>query len=172
MSLICPACGSENRSVAKYCIECIAALPSDFEPTQVEARLGEEEEPPSEDMPPALMAFAAASAAPPVMPAPRSGADAERGRARWVSMAAIAIALVVGAAAWLMAGAGPPSPPAPGAVLVTREISGPVESMATEAKPADAVAHEPAPAQPQASRPIAAESPPATALQGNPTMAD
>ena len=30
MALVCPSCGTENRSVAKFCIECIGALPVGF----------------------------------------------------------------------------------------------------------------------------------------------
>ncbi|MES1266022.1 MAG: zinc ribbon domain-containing protein, partial [Variovorax sp.] len=115
MALVCPSCGTENRSVAKFCIECIAALPVGFEATQLAPRPAPRESPASEGMPTALAAFAAAppsqpqawvrSPAPPIPPAPPAP-EAKGRTGLWVSVGALAIALVVGAAGWAAAGAG------------------------------------------------------------------
>ncbi|MEJ8853924.1 hypothetical protein WKW79_05060 [Variovorax robiniae] len=120
MALVCPACGTENRSVAKFCIECIGALPVGFEPTQLASRPGPDA---SDGMPSALAAFAATPSLPPsqgrvdaaVPPSARDRLSAAapppmhetKGRkGLWVSVGALAIALVVGAAGWAAAGAG------------------------------------------------------------------
>lgn len=129
MVLVCPACGTENRAVAKFCIECIGVLPTGFATTDISPRL---------DVPPVPARDARASF--PTMP-PRgttqptpmaatarrpsterqgeSGAslegmgapvqlppEIESRRGLWVSVAAFAIALCVGAAGWMIAGAG------------------------------------------------------------------
>ncbi len=109
MALVCPACGTENRAVAKFCIECIGALQPDFEPTQVVSRRASSESTTLRGMPTALAEFG--SAAPPSAPSPapsmprRTGA-AEPRKGLWLSVAAFAITLVVGAGGWLIAGAG------------------------------------------------------------------
>lgn len=66
MATVCPACGTENRSVAKFCIECIKPLPTDFAATQVLAAPPQAQ--PLDEMPPALAAFASANASPYSMP--------------------------------------------------------------------------------------------------------
>ncbi|RYF76488.1 MAG: zinc ribbon domain-containing protein [Comamonadaceae bacterium] len=129
MVLVCPACGTENRAVAKFCIECIGVLPTGFATTDISPRL---------DVPPVPSRDARASS-PPVPPraitqptpvaasvrrAPteRLGSsgtaldsdgapvpippEIESRRGLWVSVAAFAIALCVGAAGWMIAGAG------------------------------------------------------------------
>ncbi|MDM0011529.1 hypothetical protein QTH87_03660 [Variovorax sp. J22P168] len=80
MSIVCPQCNTENRSIAKFCIECIGTLP-----------------PPR-------------PRAPIAMPWQRgdgeAGAAVPFSKGLWVSVAALTVALVVGAAGWLVAGAG------------------------------------------------------------------
>jgi hypothetical protein len=133
MGVTCPACGTENRSVAKFCIECIASLPTVFAATEIQPHL--RPVPPSNLrttfvrepgiqgeaalLPPRSSGFIAAAAAPAGSPAastssmtqalqlqsgPRRAVDGRKGL--WVSVAAFAIALVIGAAGWLVAGAG------------------------------------------------------------------
>lgn len=113
MALVCPACGTENRAVAKFCIECIGALQPDFEPTQVVSRRASSESTTLLGMPTALVEFG--SATPQSSPAPalatnpaaprRTGA-AEPRKGLWLSVAAFAITLAVGAGGWMIAGAG------------------------------------------------------------------
>ena len=115
MATTCPSCNTDNRPFAKYCIECVAALPATFAPTVLMAPA---------DATSAVPLRAARSAAvphaptPPVSPrlvdepATRSTATisgtpkpvARKGL--WVSVAAFAIALLVGAGGWMVAGAG------------------------------------------------------------------
>lgn len=80
MSIVCPQCNTENRSIAKFCIECIGTLP-----------------PPR-------------PRAPIAMPWQRGDGEAGTAvpfsKGLWVSVAALTVALVVGAAGWLVAGAG------------------------------------------------------------------
>jgi hypothetical protein len=113
MALICPACGTENRSVAKFCIECIGALPTGFAPTQLAPRPLASDRLVPEGMPSALAAFAsagpvaAATPAAAVVRAAPAPTPEPRGRTGlWVSVGALAIALVIGAAGWAAAGAG------------------------------------------------------------------
>jgi hypothetical protein len=105
MALVCPACGTENRSVAKFCIECIAALPTEFEATRLVMPAPE----PQEGMPSALAAFAAGTgpstpmtaawdlpqAAPLPAPSPR--------KSIWIALAASGM-LLMGAVGWFAAG--------------------------------------------------------------------
>lgn len=110
MALICPACGTENRAVARFCIECIGVLEPEFPPTQVVSpRKLVSDGTTLLGMPTALAEFAAAKPLPPIVgardsrpvriaPEPRKGL--------WLSVAAFAITLVIGAAGWLIAGAG------------------------------------------------------------------
>ena len=108
MALICASCGTENRAVARFCIECIGALQPDFEPTQVLSRRAPPQGTTLMGMPTALAEFAAAPA--PVPPAPtappRKASSAEPRKGLWLSVAAFAITLVVGAGGWMIAGAG------------------------------------------------------------------
>lgn len=79
MALICPQCKTKNRSAAKFCIECIGTLPTAFAAVE-SARIG---------------ATSAVSHAAPTF-----------SKGLWVSVAALSVALSVGAAGWLVAGAG------------------------------------------------------------------
>ena len=66
MAIVCAACGTENRSVAKFCIECVAPLAGDFAATQVLSPTSVRGQ---EQMPSALAAFASATS-PPSVPTP------------------------------------------------------------------------------------------------------
>jgi len=76
MAVICPQCKTKNRSVAKFCIECIGALPTAFASADT-----------------ALSPLASRAAQP-------------SSKGLWISVAAFSIALTVGAGGWLVAGAG------------------------------------------------------------------
>ena len=132
MGVTCPACGTENRSVAKFCIECIESLPTIFAATELLPNLPQLSQAPHRTAlfgepdvrddaalprpsgfiaaPSAASAAPAASGTvipretPPISTGPRRTAEARKGL--WVSVAAFAIALVIGAAGWLVAGAG------------------------------------------------------------------
>ncbi|MDM0070093.1 hypothetical protein [Variovorax sp. J31P207] len=84
MSVICPKCHTENRAIAKFCIECISTLPTPraddgFAPTLQLRWPGE---------------------------ASTGHAQAPFAKGLRVSVAALSVALLVGAAGWLVAGAG------------------------------------------------------------------
>jgi hypothetical protein len=107
MALVCPACGTENRSSSKFCIECIGPLAAEFEATLLEPRITTSERLSAQGMPSALASFA--TAGPPTEPvriAPPPMVAPEGRKGLWVSVAALAIALAVGAAGWAAAGAG------------------------------------------------------------------
>lgn len=132
MGVTCPACGTENRSVAKFCIECIGSLPTIFAATEIlphmpslsqaaqrstfvrEPGIRDESALPRNSgfvaaidvasVAPAASATASASQTPRISKGPRRTVEARKGL--WVSVAAFAIALVIGAAGWLVAGAG------------------------------------------------------------------
>lgn len=119
MALICPACGTENRAVAKFCIECIGALQPDFEPTRVvPLRPSSDRSTTPSGMPSALAAFASsAPASTPASasaraPAPVASSAVKRPdrpeprKGLWLSLAAFALTLVIGAGGWVVAGAG------------------------------------------------------------------
>ncbi|MDM0040514.1 hypothetical protein QTH89_11800 [Variovorax sp. J22G21] len=112
MALICPACGTENRAVSKFCIECIGVLQPDFEPTKVvPLRPSGGRNTTLLGMPSALAAFAssapASAPAPTPVPAPVKSRDVpETRKGLWLSLAAFALTLVIGAAGWVVAGAG------------------------------------------------------------------
>lgn len=98
MSVICPKCHTENRAIAKFCIECISTLPTPraddgFAPT---LRLR---------WPAATRSTGAEAPTRPVQAAD-SVAAAPFAKGLWVSVAALSVALLVGAAGWLVAGAG------------------------------------------------------------------
>jgi len=162
MALICPACGTENRSVAKFCIECIGALPMDFAPTQLAPRPASGDRVASEGMPSALAAFASS---PPPLPKVkiRAGAPPQpesKGRkGLWVSVGALAIALIVGAAGWAAAGAGGWYIYKAKTVLDEREpaVMPPPVSVAEPVRES-AAAPGPAPASPSASAPASASA--------------
>ena len=129
MGVTCPACGTENRSVAKFCIECIESLPTVFAATEIVPHMPHAahratflREPGiradaalprasgfvaatgSTSAAPATSANGSASHTPPLSSGPRRTVEGRKGL--WVSVAAFAIALVIGAAGWLVAGAG------------------------------------------------------------------
>ncbi len=135
MGVTCPACGTENRSVAKFCIECIESLPTVFAATEIlphmphaahrgtflrepdiradtalprasgfVAATGAISATPAASATSATSANASASQTPPLSSGPRRTVEGRKGL--WVSVAAFAIALVIGAAGWLVAGAG------------------------------------------------------------------
>lgn len=173
MALVCPACGTENRAVARFCIECIGVLQPDFEPTQVASRRTTSECTTLMGMPTALAEFG--SAAPPASPlpapppgGPRRTGSAEPRKGLWLSVAAFAITLIVGAGGWMIAGAGgwyiysagaaaevPPAvptlPPLP-AVALAPPL--PAVSLVTMVAP---------PAVPEAATPVATPTPPPAA---------
>jgi len=144
MAIVCPACGTENRSVAKFCIECIAPLPSEFAATQVLAVPSH----PADDMPSALAAFASSGPSIPSRPAiqlstePAALAAPTPRRGVGIGVA-ILVLLLVGAIGWLLAGAngwrGKEEREAP-----ARQAAGVLEA-AQPLPAAQAVAAEPAP---------------------------
>ncbi|MDM0107017.1 hypothetical protein QTH97_18875 [Variovorax sp. J22R24] len=106
MALICPNCQARNRSVAKFCIECITSLPTgcadtDFAPTM---------------RAPAKTSYAGLASAlkghfskPAGAPAAKAGPAHETAapsKGLWISVAGLIAALVVGSAGWMVAGAG------------------------------------------------------------------
>lgn len=108
MAVTCSFCGTENRAVAKFCIECIGPLSPDFEPTQVLSRPGPADGSAPKDLPTAFADFSAAP--PPPKPLPpaiaRRTANAEPRKGLWLSVAAFAITLAIAAGGWMIAGAG------------------------------------------------------------------
>ena len=109
MAIVCPACGTENRSIAKFCIECIEPLPTGFARTrQMPAAPSE---PPEDEMPSALAAFASAGPPSPLMPPiklPTMPGDwppgsRRKGRGKAIGAALLAL-LVVGAVGVLAVG--------------------------------------------------------------------
>jgi len=145
MSVICPKCHTENRAIAKFCIECISTLPTvraddGFAPT-LPLR-----------WPGATRPAAAAASATQAEAAGRAAA-APFGKGLWVSVAALSVALLIGAAGWLVAGAG-------GWYLYSagKAQTGPVSDpeRATAPAPAPALAPAPAPIAPALPRSTAA----------------
>ncbi|RZL64662.1 MAG: hypothetical protein EOP81_07635 [Variovorax sp.] len=108
MAVICSFCGTENRAVARFCIECIGPLSPDFEPTQVLSRSGSADGNASTGLPTAFADFAAASGpTEPLAPAiARRATNAEPRKGLWLSVAAFAITLAIAAGGWMIAGAG------------------------------------------------------------------
>ena len=135
MGVTCPVCGTENRSVAKFCIECIEPLPTIFAATELlphlpnlapssrashrTALLGGPDvrddtalprpsgfiaAPSAAPAAPAASATAIPWETPPISSGPSRTVEGRKGL--WVSVAAFAIALVIGAAGWVVAGAG------------------------------------------------------------------
>ena len=115
MSTTCPSCGTDNRPFAKYCIECVSALPATFAPTIFLPRLGAASAAPNPTTPrPTVPPPISTAPMPPRLvdePATRTaesqGAAKPAGKkGLWVSVAAFALALAVGAGGWMIAGAG------------------------------------------------------------------
>jgi hypothetical protein len=84
MAVICPQCKTKNRSAAKFCIECIGTLPTAFAEGN--------------------FASTVRSTAPAGPATDAAGAPFSKGL--WVSIAGLSVALLIGAAGWLVAGAG------------------------------------------------------------------
>lgn len=109
MAIVCPNCGTENRSIAKFCIECIEPLPTGFARTRQMPAAAQEA--PDDDMPSALAAFASAGPPSPMMPPMQlpttPGAwppgAARKGRGKAIG-AALLVLLVVGAVGFLAVG--------------------------------------------------------------------
>lgn len=163
MALICPACGTENRSVAKFCIECIKPLPADFPATQV--LTAPAASPALEEMPAALAAFASANSGPPTLPQlpisvpdlasapPPAAARLGLGIGVGVGVTIFAL-LLAGAMGWLAAGGqfwgngderAATATPAVAAQLGARGASGLVEAANAAPAPMPAGASVPAP---------------------------
>ncbi|MDM0035823.1 hypothetical protein QTI33_27065 [Variovorax sp. J22P271] len=153
MSVICPKCHTENRAIAKFCIECISTLPT------LRAEDG---------FAPTLRLRWPAAA-----PTPAAEAAAPFAKGLWVSVAALSVALLIGAAGWVVAGAGgwylysagkaqagpvsepehaapAPSPIAPIAPIAQAAPEGAAPPVARPAAPAAASARQPAAGAPQA----------------------
>ncbi|MDM0047858.1 zinc ribbon domain-containing protein [Variovorax sp. J22R115] len=127
MALICPNCQARNRSIAKFCIECITSLPTgcaetDFAPTQLAASKTS-----YLDRAFALKAHWSKPSGQPRAEGISEAAPAAKGV--WISIAGLMAALAIGSAGWLVAGAGgwylytagsaqvdPPRPHSPGVV--------------------------------------------------------
>lgn len=156
MAIVCPKCGTENRSIAKFCIECIAPLP---------ASRGDAPKPPTEpaplpdDMPSALAAFVSPGPPSPLMPPvhlpplPRSPA-AGPGR-QGVGIGVVFLCLLASAAlAWLLLGGNPwraeeahasATQAEPAAEGQRREVSGDIEPVVSPAPQQATLIAEPAP---------------------------
>jgi hypothetical protein len=101
MALICPQCKTKNRSAAKFCIECIGTLPTAFASADA----------PRTSAANSLFGFmrrAEQSQTPAGVSAAPAAAEATHAfsKGMWVSIAALSVALTVGATGWLVAGAG------------------------------------------------------------------
>lgn len=159
MSIVCPQCNTENRSIAKFCIECIGTLPPARPRTPIARpwQRGQGE----------------------------AGAAVPFSKGLWVSVAALTVALVVGAAGWLVAGAGgwylysagkAQVHPLPEATLAPQVVPSAVAMPSTPivapavmpAAPAEPVAAAPATAVEKASQVPAAAGATATAMAPHP----
>jgi hypothetical protein len=104
MVLICPKCKTRNRSIAKFCIECITSLPTgypdvDFAPTAHAA-------PQTAYLELALALKAAWSKTSARSEAGVIQEAAPVGKGMWISVAGLIALLLIGSAGWLVAGAG------------------------------------------------------------------
>ena len=104
MVLICPKCKTRNRSIAKFCIECITSLPTgcadvDFAPTAHAA-------PQTSYLELALALKAAWSKTQARSEAEVIQEAAPVGKGVWISVAGLIAVLLIGSAGWLVAGAG------------------------------------------------------------------
>ena len=105
MALICPNCKARNRSIAKFCIECITSLPTgcpdtDFAPT---VRAAPETSYLNRPRAPGGLRSKPTTLAPNETAA-KEAAPASKGL--WISIAGLIASLVIGSAGWLVAGAG------------------------------------------------------------------
>lgn len=112
MATTCPNCGTENRAIAKFCIECIGNLPTSFAPTEIQSRLGERSSLPLPPAPARASPLTTGAALPRGLAealltrsasSARPTPNAKKGL--WVSVAPFAIALLIGAIGWMIAGA-------------------------------------------------------------------
>lgn len=145
MQVRCPICDTENRGIAKFCIECVNPLPTAF----------------------AAPGFARTEYAPPPE-APRKSRsttaftpiDAPK-RSLWFSVGGLVLALTVGTAAgWMLAGPGAVYKTEPGASAV--QIAMPIALPAPTAGPTGPVPVEPVAAvkRPSSLSPSSPPSPP------------
>lgn len=167
MALICPKCKTRNRTVAKFCIECITSLPTgcsdtDFAPSTLAAQKASY-----------LNLFRALDAlgrgSQPTLRATKETAAKEAvpvSKGLWISVASLVTLLAIGSAGWLAAGAGgwylytagsaQVDPPRPDGVAdAPSEVDRPV------AAPAAAAVHSqvPVPPSPHASAPAVIDAP-------------
>lgn len=101
MALICPVCKARNRSIAKFCIECITSLPPGCSDTGFAPTVRAAPEP--------LHVHPASGARRATSPAPKGDSAKQATRASeglWISTGGLIACLVIGAAGWLAAGAG------------------------------------------------------------------
>jgi len=101
MAIVCPACGTENRSIAKFCIECIAPLPA----VRTAPKPATAPAPLPDDMPSALVAFASPGPPSPLMPPMQLPHAPAARRGIGVGLASLFL-LVAAALAWLLIGSG------------------------------------------------------------------
>lgn len=181
MATTCPTCGTENRAFAKFCIECIGNMPTSFAPTEMQPRMGEGSRPLLPPAPARVAAFATGAALPRGLadaPLTRSASSARATpnakKGLWVSVAPFAIALLIGATGWMIAGASGWYIYSASAAAVAPEAVAP--AVATEAPApvlvAPAIEAAPAPAPVPAPVPVPSapvQAPPAAAPKPRPT---
>jgi hypothetical protein len=102
MALICPVCKSRNRSIAKFCIECITSLPpgcsdSEFAPT---VRAGPE--PPHGNL---ARPSGVRRATSPAAKGDSANRAAPASKGLGISTGGLIACLMIGSAGWLVAGA-------------------------------------------------------------------
>jgi len=81
--IVCPYCRTRNRAIAKFCIECIHVLPNAPTERGYASHMGAS----------TLMALGDV----------RPGSPSGRSRGMWLSVAALLVASLLGAAGWLLA---------------------------------------------------------------------
>lgn len=106
MALICPNCQTRNRSIAKFCIECITTLPTayaegDLAPGERQSQGGLFLE-----LTRTWQGKWARSGVGAVTSQPSAGPSAPVSPGLWISVGGLVVALAIGAAGWLVAGAG------------------------------------------------------------------
>jgi len=104
MALICPNCQARNRSIAKFCIECITSLPTGCADTDFAPTLLATPRTSYLDRALALKAHWSKASNPPPAAGLQDAAPVAKGV--WISIAGLMAVLVIGSAGWLVAGAG------------------------------------------------------------------
>lgn len=149
MALICPKCKTRNRTVAKFCIECITSLPTgcsdtDFAPSPLAAQKASY-----------LKLFRAldalARSTQPTLSATTEKAARETvpaSKGLWISVASLITLLAIGSAGWLVAGAGGWYLYTAGSAQVDPPRPDSVASDVAAAKSAPEIQEAPAPASP------------------------